>query len=164
MLFVEALGRPVAVFHIRAEGDGAPGRAALPPERRGRRALRPKCEAWGRTGRSLQSATRRSNEDAAMARHEAGGRPPMAVLWQTARSGRRADLPAPPGGGRSVLSRTRMTPHESALWRTERTRVSGFRVRVLRTRRPGMTICAECIACGDASPSPSPSFFRSPGP
>src|SRR5262249_52231172 len=108
MLFVEVLGRPVAVFHIRAEGDGAPGRAALPPERRGRRALRPK------TGRSLQSATQRS--------------------------GRRADLPAPPGCGRSVLSRTRMTPHESALWRTERTRVSGFRVRVLRSRRPGMTI------------------------
>jgi len=41
-----------------------------------------------------------------------------------------------PGAG--DLSRTRMTPHESALWRTERTRVSGFRVRVLRTRRPGM--------------------------
>ena len=137
MLFVEALGRPVGVFHnfplanaremarqvaqplfvllprSLSRDAGASWRAIAASSVLRRAALcgdRPVLPPWLRV----------------LGEAHGGRSAPRASSWRTAHIGRRAELPAPPGCGRkrplpaagAASAPTRMTPHESALWQT----------------------------------------------
>ena len=80
MLFVEALGRPVSVFHNRARRGRWRARSYLAPYPRDAGASPKMRSLGGELDGPYKARTRRSKEDAAMARHEAGGRPLMAIL------------------------------------------------------------------------------------
>src|SRR5690242_5413427 len=137
MLFVEALGRPVAFFHnfprAHAEGDGAPGGATIV-----RFVPRSLSRDAGASWRAIAASSLLRR--AALCRDRPLLPPWLRVLGE-AHGGRSAPESQAPGGrlivaaGRSSRRRpgagerplpaagaasdpSRMTPHESALWRT----------------------------------------------